>query len=143
MKNPLALIEDEKIAHEEKLRKMNEDMEDVFKRKVDEKQDRMRRLQRDEESRLEKEKKMLEEEKVNLNLFCCFSIIELESEQNIVLFFKANINSKREELESEKKTWASNHGIEMSKFLARSTESLDGKRKKYTLPNNPFKFGRS
>ena len=64
MKNPLALIEDEKIAHEEKLRKMNEDMEDVFKRKVDEKQDRMRRLQRDEESRLEKEKKMLEEEKV-------------------------------------------------------------------------------
>lgn len=69
VKNPLALIEDEKIAHEEKLRKMNEDMEDVFKRKVDEKQDRMKRLQRDEESRLEKEKKMLEEEKVNGNIF--------------------------------------------------------------------------
>ena len=70
VKNPLALIEDEKIAHQEKLRKMNEDMEDVFKRKVDEKQDRMKRLQRDEETRLEKEKKMLEEEKVNLILFC-------------------------------------------------------------------------
>ena len=72
VKNPLALIEDEKIAHQEKLRKMNEDMEDVFKRKVDEKQDRMKRLQRDEETRLEKEKKMLEEEKVNLILFCYF-----------------------------------------------------------------------
>ena len=68
VKNPLALIEDEKIAHQEKLRKMNEDMEDVFKRKVDEKQDRMKRLQRDEETRLEKEKKMLEEEKVILIL---------------------------------------------------------------------------
>ena len=72
VKNPLALIEDEKIAHQEKLRKMNEDMEDVFKRKVDEKQDRMKRLQRDEETRLEKEKKMLEEEKVNLILFSYF-----------------------------------------------------------------------
>ena len=72
VKNPLALIEDEKIAHQEKLRKMNEDMEDVFKRKVDEKQDRMKRLQRDEETRLEKEKKMLEEEKVNLIPFCYF-----------------------------------------------------------------------
>ena len=72
VKNPLALIEDEKIAHQEKLRKMNEDMEDVFKRKVDEKQDRMKRLQRDEETRLEKEKKMLEDEKVNLILFCYF-----------------------------------------------------------------------
>ena len=72
VKNPLALIEDEKIAHQEKLRKMNEDMEDVFKRKVDEKQDRMKRLQRDEETRLEKEKKMLEDEKVDLILFCYF-----------------------------------------------------------------------
>ena len=72
VKNPLALIEDEKIAHQEKLRKMNEDMEDVFKRKVDEKQDRMKRLQRDEETRLEKEKKLLKEEKVNLILFCYF-----------------------------------------------------------------------
>ena len=93
-------------------------MEEVFKRKVDEKEDRMRRLERDEESRLEKDKK------------------QIEMERN-------NILSKKEELEAEKKTWATTHGIEMSKFLARSTESLDGKRKKYTLPNNPFKFGRS
>ena len=28
-------------------------------------------------------------------------------------------------------------------LVPRSTESLDTKRKKYTLPNNPFKFGRS
>ena len=56
---------------------------------------------------------------------------------------QVTINVKREGLEAEKKTWAATHGIEMSKFLARSTESLDGKRKKYTLPNNPFKFGRS
>ena len=93
-------------------------MEEVFKRKVDEKEDRMRRLERDEESRLEKDKK------------------QIEMDRN-------NILAKKEELEAEKKTWATTHGIEMSKFLARSTESLDGKRKKYTLPNNPFKFGRS
>ena len=117
-KNPLALIEDEKLAHEDKLRRMDDDMEDVFKRKVEEKKEKMKRLERDEENRLERDKKGLQEEKVRISM-------------------------KREELENEKKSWASTHGIEMSKFLARSSESLDGKRKKYTLPNNPFKFGRS
>ena len=97
---------------------MNDDMEEVFKRWVDEKQDKMKRLEKDEERRLEKDRKLIEEEKIY-------------------------IHSKREEFEVEKKSWGSTHGIEMSKFLAKSTESLDGKRKKYTLPNNPFKFGRS
>ena len=117
-KNPLALIEDEKFAHEDKLKKMNDDMEDVFKRKVEEKKEKMKRIERDEENRLDREKKGVEEERVRINI-------------------------KREELENEKKSWANTHGIEMTKFLARSSESLDGKRKKYTLPNNPFKFGRS
>ena len=44
-KNPLALIEDEKFAHEDKLKKMNDDMEDVFKRKVEEKKEKMKRIE--------------------------------------------------------------------------------------------------
>ena len=67
---------------------MNDDMEEVFKRKVDEKQDKMKRLEKDEESRLEKDRKLIEEE-------------------------KNYIHSKREELEVEKKSWGSTHGIEM------------------------------
>merc|ERR1719228_2051047 len=117
-KNPLAVIEDEKNEHQEKLKRMNDDMEDVFRRKVEEKQEKMSRVEREEMERLEREKKQLEEEKLKLA-------------------------SKKEELEKEKKSWASTHGIEMSKFLHRSTESLDGKKKKYGLPVNPFKFGRS
>jgi len=117
-KNPLAVIEDEKNEHQEKLKRMNDDMEDVFRRKVEEKQEKMSRVEREDMERLEREKKQLEEEKLKLA-------------------------SNKEELEKEKKSWASTHGIEMSKFLHRSTESLDGKKKKYGLPVNPFKFGRS
>ena len=118
LKNPLALIEDEKLAHNGKMRKMKGDMEEVFLKKVEEKEGRLRRLEQDEEARLERERRGVEEE-------------------------RASIVARREDLEREKKTWAANNGIEMSKFLGRSTESLDSKRKKYTLPNNPFRFGRS
>ena len=66
-KNPLALIEDEKLAHEDKLRRMDDDMEDVFKRRVEEKKEKMKRLERDEEDRLERDKKGLHEEKLRIN----------------------------------------------------------------------------
>jgi len=117
-KNPLAVIEDEKNGHQEKLRKMTNDMEDVFQRKVEEKQEKMNKVEKEEMEKLEKEKKQLEEERVKLT-------------------------SKKEELENERRSWAQTHGVEMAKFLHRSTESLDGKKKKYGLSVNPFKFGRS
>jgi len=117
-KNPLAVIEDEKNDHQEKLRKMNDDMEDVFRRKVEEKQEKMSRVEKEDMERLEREKKQLEVEKLKLA-------------------------SKKEELEKDKKSWTHTHGVEMAKLLHRSTESLDGKKKKYGLPVNPFKFGRS
>ena len=97
---------------------MNVDMEEVFLKKVDEKQGRLRRQEVEEETRIERERREGEEE-------------------------RSSIVSRREELERTKKTWAANNGIEVSKLLGRSTESLDTKRKKYTLPNNPFRFGRS
>eukprot|EP00092_Neocalanus_flemingeri_P039014 GFUD01042470.1.p1 GENE.GFUD01042470.1~~GFUD01042470.1.p1 ORF type:complete len:385 (+),score=123.82 GFUD01042470.1:1125-2279(+) len=117
-KNPLAVIEDEQNEHQEKLRRMNDDMEDVFRRKVEEKQEKMNRVEREDMERLEREKKQLEGEKLKLA-------------------------SKKEDLEKDKKSWAHTHGVEMTKLLHRSTESLDGKKKKYGLPVNPFKFGRS
>ena len=117
-KNPLAVIEDEKNGHQEKLRKMTNDMEDVFQRKVEEKQEKMNKVEKEEMEKLEKEKKQLEEE-------------------------RAKLTTKKEELESERRSWAQTHGVEMAKFLHRSTESLDGKKKKYGLSVNPFKFGRS
>ena len=43
---------------------MNEDMEEVFTRKVEEKEDRMRRLERDESNKLDQERKYVQEEKV-------------------------------------------------------------------------------
>ena len=47
---------------------MNEDMEEVFTRKVEEKEDRMRRLERDENNKLEQERKYVQDEKVQLAL---------------------------------------------------------------------------
>ena len=47
---------------------MNEDMEEVFTRKVEEKEDKMRRLERDENNKLEQERKYVQDEKVQLAL---------------------------------------------------------------------------
>ena len=93
-KNPLAQIEDEQVAHQEKLRRMNEDMEDVFRRKVEEKTERMRRLAREEEARLDRERSGLAED-------------------------KRVLAARRAELDQDKKSWAASSGVEMSKLLAR------------------------
>ena len=52
------------MAHQDKLKRMNEDMEEVFQRKVEEKEERMRRLERDENTRVEQERKAVQDEKV-------------------------------------------------------------------------------
>ena len=57
---------------------MNDDMEDVFKRKVEEKKEKMKRIERDEENRLDREKKGVEEERVRINI----KREELENEKN-------------------------------------------------------------
>ena len=117
-KNPLAVIEDEKNEHDEKMQRMKDDMEDVFKRKVSEKQEKINRVEKEDTERVEKEMKHLEEDRLKLA-------------------------TKKELLYKEKQSWEDTHGFERIIILNRSTESLDGKKKKYGLPNNPFKFGRS
>ena len=76
---------------------MNDDMEEVFKRKVDEKQDKMKRLEKDEESRLEKDRKLIEEEK---------NYIHSKREELLSWHLSHNdmpiYNSPREELEANK-----------------------------------------
>ena len=52
------------MAHQDKLKRMNEDMEEVFQRKVEEKEERMRRLEREENTRVEQERKAVQDEKV-------------------------------------------------------------------------------
>ena len=55
------------MAHQDKLKRMNEDMEEVFQRKVEEKEERMRRLEREENTRVEQERKAVQDEKVFKN----------------------------------------------------------------------------
>ena len=56
---------------------MNEDMEEVFQRKVEEKEDRMRRLERDENSRIDQDKRNVQEEKVKIHTSLCKTFLSI------------------------------------------------------------------
>lgn len=65
-KNPLAVIEDEKNVHSLKVQRMEEEMEEVFKKKVEEKTARMKQNEKEVDERMAKEWKSLEEVKLQV-----------------------------------------------------------------------------
>jgi len=67
-KNPLAVIEDETSRHKLKVKKMEEEMEEVFCKKVDEKYAKIERNERDAEQKMRKEQELLEEERQEIAL---------------------------------------------------------------------------
>lgn len=118
-KNPLAALEDERNEHDQKVLQMTLDMESVFRRKVEEKEEKMVRTSKEEEEKLELSKKELDE-------------------------VKEALERKRAELEEEKKTWESENNTSLAGILlAGSTDSLGSRKKKHSMTVNPFKFGRT
>jgi len=65
-KNPLAVIEDETSRHKLKVKKMEEEMEEVFCKKVEEKHAKIEKGERDAVQRMRKEQEALEEERQEL-----------------------------------------------------------------------------
>jgi len=118
-KNPLAAIEDEKLEHDQKVLQMTLDMESVFRRKVEEKQEKMLRTEKDELEKVSISKKELERD-------------------------KAILERKREELLEEKRNWEKENNTALANILlAGSTDSLGSRKKKHSMTVNPFKFGRT
>merc|ERR1712210_199180 len=67
-KNPLAVIEDETSRHKLKVKKMEEEMEEVFCKKVEEKHAKIEKNDRDAEQKMRKEQEVLEEERQEIAL---------------------------------------------------------------------------
>merc|ERR1712181_27304 len=65
-KNPLAVIEDETSRHKLKVKKMEEEMEEVFCKKVEEKHAKIEKAERDAVQRMKKEQEALEGERQEL-----------------------------------------------------------------------------
>merc|ERR1711953_201465 len=117
-KNPIAQIEEEKKEHQNKMLKMEKEMEDVFERKVREKQQKLKDSQTDLERRHKESKEKLEQQKREL-------------EARLAAFGQ------------EKAAWEQINGISVEELKRLSMESLDGKKKKSGgLSGVSFRMGR-
>jgi len=115
----MAQIEEEKREHQNKMLKMEKEMEDVFERKVREKQQKLKDSQTDLERRHKESKEKLEQQKREL-------------EARLAAF------------EQEKAAWSQLNGVSVEELKRLSLESLDGTKKKKSggLSGVSFRMGR-
>merc|ERR1719331_3808210 len=104
-KNPMAQIEEEKREHHNKMLKMEREMEEVFERKVKEKQRKLKDSETDLERRHKESMEKLEQQKREL-------------EARISAFTQ------------EKAAWEQINGVSVEELKRLSMESLDGGKKK-------------
>merc|ERR1711953_1300202 len=117
-KNPLAQIEEEKKEHQNKMLKMEKEMEEVFERKVREKKQKLQDSEEDLERRHKESMDKLEQQKREL-------------EARLAAFGQ------------EKAAWEQINGISVEELKRLSMESLDGKKKKSGgLSGVSFRMGR-
>jgi len=118
-KNPMAQIEEEKREHHNKMLKMEREMEEVFERKVKEKQRKLRDSETDLERRHKESMEKLEQQKREL---------------------EARISA----FSQEKTAWEQINGVSVEELKRLSMESLDGKQKKKSgaLSGVSFRMGR-
>lgn len=117
-KNPLAQIEEEKKEHQNKMLKMEKEMEEVFERKVREKQQKLKDSEDDLERRHKESMEKLEQQKREL-------------EARLAAF------------DQEKAAWEQINGVSVEELKRLSMESLDGKKKKSGgLSGVSFRMGR-
>ena len=105
LQNPLAQIEEEKKEHQNKMLKMEKEMEEVFERKVREKKQKLQDSEEDLERRHKESMDKLEQQKREL-------------EARLAAFGQ------------EKAAWEQINGISVEELKRLSMESLDGKKKK-------------
>merc|ERR1719225_2384607 len=118
-KNPMAQIEEEKREHHNKMLKMEREMEEVFERKVKEKQRKLRDSETDLDRRHKESMEKLEQQ-------------------------KRELEAKISAFAQEKTAWEQINGISVEELKRLSMESLDGKSKKKSgaLSGVSFRMGR-
>lgn len=118
-KNPMAQIEEEKKEHQHKMLKMEKEMEDVFERKVREKQQKLKDSETDLERRHKESKEKLEQQ-------------------------KRELEARLSAFEQEKAAWEQLNGVSVEELKRLSLESLDGAKKKKSggLSGVSFRMGR-
>lgn len=118
-KNPMAQIEEEKREHHNKMLKMEREMEEVFERKVKEKQRKLKDSETDLERRHKESMEKLEQQKREL-------------EARVSAFTQ------------EKSAWEQINGVSVEELKRLSMESLDGGKKKKSggLSGVSFRMGR-
>jgi len=118
-KNPMAQIEEEKREHHNKMLKMEREMEEVFERKVKEKQRKLRDSETDLDRRHKESMEKLEQQ-------------------------KRELEAKISAFAQEKAAWEQINGISVEELKRLSMESLDGKSKKKSgaLSGVSFRMGR-
>jgi len=116
-KNPLAVIADLKLENQEKVAAMEEEMEEVFRKKVADKEDKMRTSEEEETEKMVREMELIAREKEALA-------------------------ERREEVTREQIDWDERKTVSAIN-LASSSSSLNTRKKHLSLSIRPFKFGRS
>jgi len=106
-KNPLAQMEEEKREHDAKLKKMEQEMEQVFEMKVKEKKQKLKDSENDLQRRHDQMRKQLEAQ-------------------------QSELEEKKKALEAEIAAWETQNGVSLDELRRRSLEreSVDGKEKK-------------
>jgi hypothetical protein len=98
---------------------MAADMETVFRRKVEEKEEKMQQTEREEQERVRSGREGLGANRIELT-------------------------RRRAELQEEQRTWERENNASLGDILlAGSTDSLASRKKKHSMTVNPFKFGRT
>ncbi|XP_014210307.1 septin-7 isoform X3 [Copidosoma floridanum] len=108
--NPLAQLEEEKREHENKMKKMEAEMEQVFEMKVREKKQKLKELETDLQKRHDQMRRSLEQQ-------------------------SKEVDEKRRAFESERSAWEQQAGVSIEDLRrksleANSKETVDGKEKK-------------
>ena len=104
--HPLAVMETERIGFQDKLKRMEKEMDEELARSVEEHQEKMNRFEREAQEWIIEQREALEEERTKINVL-------------------------REALENDINAFIQKNGVGMPTFLSTSTESLDMKKKSY------------
>jgi len=116
--HPLAQMEKLERTHQLKVDGMQAEMEEVFRAKVELKEEKLRGTEQEQNLEIDQENKRLDK-------------------------LRADLERDRMDLRQETDTWQNTSGKPFN-FRVRSEESLTGKKKKYGLDRvMPFKFGRA
>lgn len=119
-RNPLAQMEEEKREHDQKMKKMEAEMEQVFEMKVKEKKQKLK------DSEIELTRRHEERKKVIFNFFFLvqfdFWLTQSNDSQALEMQIR-ELEDRKRSFEQEKHDWESSNGVTVDELRRRSLEA--------------------